>query len=103
MAFRRRGGPAKVAAAETPHSEPSVEPSHDTDSFIPDILILALICCVSFGIFYNSLEGQFCYDDHFAIKNNKDATGETPLSNLWYNDFWGQGASVSVAFLSSLI
>eukprot|EP01122_Echinamoeba_exundans_P009807 TRINITY_DN352_c0_g1_i1.p1 TRINITY_DN352_c0_g1~~TRINITY_DN352_c0_g1_i1.p1 ORF type:complete len:772 (+),score=74.37 TRINITY_DN352_c0_g1_i1:229-2316(+) len=45
------------------------------------------------AIYYNSIEGQFCYDDHFAIKNNKDATGEAPFWDLWSNDFWGQDIS----------
>jgi hypothetical protein len=66
---------------------------HPTRQWLLDGLLLFALVSISTIIFYNSLEGQFCYDDHFAIKNNKDATGESSLWSLWTNDFWGQGSS----------
>ena len=33
---------------------------------------------------------DFVWDDRIAIIGNKDVHGDTPLSSLWYHDFWGQ-------------
>ncbi|XP_052004901.1 protein O-mannosyl-transferase TMTC4-like [Xyrauchen texanus] len=48
---------------------------------------VALIC------FINSYDGEFVFDDSEAIINNKDLNPETPLSNIWKNDFWGSNLS----------
>ena len=49
-----------------------------------------LITLASFICFYNSLENDLVHDDIFAIKNNKDIRPETPLWNIFANDFWGR-------------
>ncbi|XP_013421827.1 transmembrane and TPR repeat-containing protein 3 [Lingula anatina] len=39
--------------------------------------------------YYNSLGCGFVFDDVSAIKDNKDLRPETPISSLFWNDFWG--------------
>uniref|UniRef100_A0A673KSH9 dolichyl-phosphate-mannose--protein mannosyltransferase n=1 Tax=Sinocyclocheilus rhinocerous TaxID=307959 RepID=A0A673KSH9_9TELE len=48
---------------------------------------VALIC------FINGYDGDFVFDDSEAIINNKDLNPDTPLSNIWKNDFWGSNLS----------
>ncbi|TRY82465.1 hypothetical protein DNTS_032809 [Danionella cerebrum] len=48
---------------------------------------VALLC------FINSYDGDFVFDDSEAIINNKDLKPDTPLSNIWKNDFWGSNLS----------
>uniref|UniRef100_A0A9J8CIC3 dolichyl-phosphate-mannose--protein mannosyltransferase n=2 Tax=Cyprinus carpio TaxID=7962 RepID=A0A9J8CIC3_CYPCA len=48
---------------------------------------VALVC------FINSYDGDFVFDDSEAIINNKDLNPDTPLSNIWKNDFWGSNLS----------
>uniref|UniRef100_A0A3B3DKW8 dolichyl-phosphate-mannose--protein mannosyltransferase n=1 Tax=Oryzias melastigma TaxID=30732 RepID=A0A3B3DKW8_ORYME len=47
------------------------------------VALVALLC------FSNSYDGEFVFDDSEAIVNNKDLRPTTPLSNIWFNDFWG--------------
>ncbi|XP_050391330.1 protein O-mannosyl-transferase TMTC3 isoform X1 [Patella vulgata] len=39
--------------------------------------------------YYNSLECGFVFDDMSAIVENKDLRPHVPISNLFWNDFWG--------------
>ncbi len=50
-----------------------------------------LIALVSFGIYINSFGCGFAFDDMSAIRDNRDLRPRTPLSQLFLNDFWGQG------------
>ncbi|XP_067669530.1 protein O-mannosyl-transferase TMTC4-like [Haliotis asinina] len=45
---------------------------------------LAVLC------FVNSYDGEFVFDDLFAITKNKDILPETPLTAIFSHDFWGQ-------------
>eukprot|EP00117_Sycon_ciliatum_P018529 scpid9666/ scgid6106/ Transmembrane and TPR repeat-containing protein 1 len=47
------------------------------------VLLLAASC------YMNSLRGDFVHDDIFAIKENHDLRPETPLRQLFVDDFWG--------------
>ncbi|XP_014663427.1 PREDICTED: transmembrane and TPR repeat-containing protein 3-like [Priapulus caudatus] len=47
------------------------------------LITTALLC------YYNSLGCGFVFDDVSAIKDNKDIRPSSPLSNLFFNDFWG--------------
>lgn len=49
-------------------------------------LICAALACV---VYANSLDLQFCFDDHSAIKENADLRTDVPWSNLLWDDFWG--------------
>ncbi|XP_062313501.1 protein O-mannosyl-transferase TMTC4 isoform X2 [Osmerus eperlanus] len=51
------------------------------------VALLALLC------FLNSYDGDFVFDDSEAIINNKDLNPDTPLNNIWRNDFWGSNLS----------
>uniref|UniRef100_A0A3B1KAC8 dolichyl-phosphate-mannose--protein mannosyltransferase n=1 Tax=Astyanax mexicanus TaxID=7994 RepID=A0A3B1KAC8_ASTMX len=52
-----------------------------------------LVALVSLICFINSYDGDFVFDDSEAILNNKDLNPDTPLSNIWKNDFWGSNLS----------
>ncbi|MBN3316071.1 TMTC4 protein, partial [Atractosteus spatula] len=56
--------------------------------------LVAVIC------FANSYDGDFVFDDSEAIINNKDLKPETPLSNIWGNDFWGSNLSSNASHKS---
>ncbi|XP_033740558.1 protein O-mannosyl-transferase TMTC1-like [Pecten maximus] len=54
-------------------------------SAVIGIPVAAAIVC-----YVNCLEGDFLHDDLFAIKSNRDARGDSSLSQVFYNDFWGK-------------
>uniref|UniRef100_A0A8C9TY34 dolichyl-phosphate-mannose--protein mannosyltransferase n=1 Tax=Scleropages formosus TaxID=113540 RepID=A0A8C9TY34_SCLFO len=56
---------------------------------------LAAVLC-----FANSYDGEFVFDDSEAIINNKDLKPETPLNNIWRNDFWGSNLSSNTSHKS---
>jgi len=56
----------------------------DRDILISSLLVLLVAVC-----YHNSLPCGFVFDDPFAIVNNKDLRPETPVINLFWNDFWG--------------
>lgn len=49
-------------------------------------LVVSVVAVVSY---WNALQCGFVFDDISAIKDNKDLRPHTPLSNLFFNDFWG--------------
>eukprot|EP00941_MAST-03F_sp_MAST-3F-sp1_P001734 g1734.t1 len=53
---------------------------------INEVVILFLIAVLCH---YNSVPGEFIYDDFPAILKNPDTTGGRPLSALLSHDFWG--------------
>ncbi|XP_067437546.1 protein O-mannosyl-transferase TMTC2 [Thunnus thynnus] len=53
-------------------------------------MITELVCtAVAVGLYLNTLDADFCYDDSRAIKTNQDLLPETPWTNILYDDFWG--------------
>ena len=54
--------------------------------FVCHCIILAITVLATY---YNSLDCQFVFDDMSAIVENKDLRPETPVWNLFLNDFWG--------------
>ncbi|CAH3992118.1 unnamed protein product [Pieris brassicae] len=48
--------------------------------------ILVLACIL---VYHNSLYCGFVFDDISAIKENRDLRPQTPISNIFLNDFWG--------------
>ena len=40
--------------------------------------------------FVNSLDGDFVFDDAFAVVSNADVQPGAPLLPLWSHDFWGK-------------
>uniref|UniRef100_W5K457 dolichyl-phosphate-mannose--protein mannosyltransferase n=1 Tax=Astyanax mexicanus TaxID=7994 RepID=W5K457_ASTMX len=72
------------------------EPSWDHHVPLPKLGPLysrLLVALVSLICFINSYDGDFVFDDSEAILNNKDLNPDTPLSNIWKNDFWGSNLS----------
>ena len=49
-------------------------------------MVCAALACI---VYVNSLDLQFCFDDHSAIKDNADLSPDVPWSNLLWDDFWG--------------
>ncbi|XP_046569570.1 protein O-mannosyl-transferase TMTC4-like [Haliotis rubra] len=49
-----------------------------------------LVFCLAVLCFANSYDGEFVFDDLWAITNNKDILPETPLTAIFSHDFWGQ-------------
>ena len=47
---------------------------------------LFLLCV---ALYWNSLAGDFVFDDVTAIRDNRDLRPHVPWRNLLYNDFWG--------------
>ena len=48
------------------------------------VFLISVLCfCVSY-------DGEFLFDDVKAITNNRDVLPETPLSEIFRNDYWGQ-------------
>ncbi|GIY68311.1 protein O-mannosyl-transferase TMTC4 [Caerostris extrusa] len=47
------------------------------------IFFISIIC------YGNSINGEFVFDDSEAVINNFDLKPDTPLSNIFKNDFWG--------------
>ncbi|XP_029019136.1 protein O-mannosyl-transferase TMTC2 isoform X2 [Betta splendens] len=53
-------------------------------------MITELLCtAAAVGLYLNTLDADFCYDDSRAIKTNQDLLPETPWTNILYDDFWG--------------
>lgn len=55
---------------------------------------LAVVC------YWNSLQGGLVHDDIFAIRDNVDVRPETPLSEVFSNDFWGRPMSSNASHKS---
>ena len=47
---------------------------------------LFLLCV---ALYWNSLAGEFVFDDVTAIRDNRDLRPHVPWRNLLHNDFWG--------------
>ncbi|CAL4126668.1 unnamed protein product, partial [Meganyctiphanes norvegica] len=56
---------------------------------LPYPLACVIVALSSFICFIHSLSGDFVFDDAEAIVNNNDVRQDSPLSNLFRNDFWG--------------
>ena len=56
----------------------------DRDVLFSSLLVLLVAVC-----YHNSLPCGFVFDDMSAIRDNKDLRPETPVINLFWNDFWG--------------
>ncbi|XP_059051325.1 protein O-mannosyl-transferase Tmtc3 [Achroia grisella] len=48
--------------------------------------VLILACII---VYHNCLYCGFVFDDISAIKENRDLRPQTPISNIFLNDFWG--------------
>jgi hypothetical protein len=54
------------------------------------LVVSFILFVVCFGVYYNSLDNEFVFDDHLAIVNNADTDPSTPFHDLWKHDIWGK-------------
>ncbi|XP_050690684.1 protein O-mannosyl-transferase TMTC4-like isoform X2 [Eriocheir sinensis] len=86
----REASPRGTSSCKSSQNTPLT--SWDQDVPAPELpyLVAALLVGLCASIcFVNSLFGDFVFDDSEAIVNNNDIRGDTPLGNLFHNDFWG--------------
>ncbi|VVC91723.1 unnamed protein product [Leptidea sinapis] len=77
----RTGRSKRRATSSPPVSEDIPKPPRRG---LGAILILACIL-----VYHNCLYCGFVFDDISAIKENRDLRPQTPISNIFLNDFWG--------------
>ncbi|XP_053574781.1 protein O-mannosyl-transferase TMTC1 [Bombina bombina] len=65
----------------------------DSDNFWQKFGFLLAPAFLSALCFGRSVQGEFVHDDVWAILNNPDSRGDTPVSSIFSNDFWGKGMS----------
>ncbi|KAK8397839.1 hypothetical protein O3P69_004563 [Scylla paramamosain] len=49
----------------------------------------SLVLTVALLVYCNALSCSFVFDDISAIKENRDLRPHTPVTNLFFHDFWG--------------
>lgn len=57
-------------------------------------VVVAAVC------YWNSMQGGLVHDDIFAIRDNRDIRPETPLEQVFSDDFWGKPMSSNVSHKS---
>lgn len=55
----------------------------------PTWIQYATVFATAFAVYANTHDCGFVFDDLSAIVSNKDVHGETSLSDLFANDYWG--------------
>ncbi|XP_074598781.1 transmembrane O-mannosyltransferase targeting cadherins 2 [Brevipalpus obovatus] len=67
----------------------------DFMSQFSSIQLYFIITLVSIGLYFNTLDANFAYDDSRAIESNQDLRPNTPWTKIFTNDFWGTPLSHS--------
>eukprot|EP00854_Cymbomonas_tetramitiformis_P012057 gene12057-14245_t len=75
--------PARSESNEMEKSKPAAY-EYNLVSITP--LAAALVAVL---VYCNSLLGEFVLDDREAIVSNKDVLGQSPLAEVFLNDYWG--------------
>ena len=81
-AFSRSGSASPVSAAPRASRPPSWIERHRAQ-----VNAGLFLLCVA--LYWNSLAGDFVFDDVTAIRDNRDLRPHVPWRNLLHNDFWG--------------
>ncbi|XP_014784886.1 protein O-mannosyl-transferase TMTC2 [Octopus bimaculoides] len=50
---------------------------------------LVITGAAAFLLYINTFDADFAYDDSRAVQKNPDLLPETPIQNIFYDDFWG--------------
>lgn len=58
--------------------------------------ISAVVVITSFVLYVNSIFCGFVFDDFPAVVKNKDVLGDSSLSSLLWNDYWGMNMSLVI-------
>ncbi|CAK9082352.1 unnamed protein product [Durusdinium trenchii] len=53
------------------------------------VALSLLVGVISFAVFKNALQGEFVYDDTYAIVHNPDLYSSQPWIDIFRHDFWG--------------
>ena len=72
-------------------------PTHSAWSWLPalsDTVMLAVILLVAIGVSYNTVYGDFVFDDERGVVKNMDLRPTTPLLDLFKHDFWGSVSTI---------
>ena len=80
--FSRSGSASPVSAAPRASRPPGWIERHRAQ-----VNSGLFLLCVA--LYWNSLAGDFVFDDVTAIRDNRDLRPHVPWRNLLYNDFWG--------------
>ncbi|GBL79007.1 hypothetical protein AVEN_48965-1 [Araneus ventricosus] len=62
-------------------------------TIIMDTLVYLVVIVACIACYANSLDGEFVHDDLVSITMNPDVIGENPVSEIFFNDFWGKPMS----------
>lgn len=85
---------AAVAAPSTDAADDAKTTSTNTPwrlMFSVDVQLFSFLILIASSIFCNCIRGEMTFDDHLAIEKNLDAWADkTPLSSIFYDDFWGK-------------
>lgn len=81
-------------------SQPELPYSSFSSSFIKYSLILFVSVCICY---LNSLSCGFVFDDVSAVVENQDLRPHVPITNLFWNDFWGTPMQKVILFFNFLI
>mmetsp|Transcript_22567 Transcript_22567/g.52590 ORF Transcript_22567/g.52590 Transcript_22567/m.52590 type:complete len:851 (-) Transcript_22567:99-2651(-) len=87
--------PEKYEPNKAHHSSTAVDdtdPWFQEDGELPTkstalLLVVVLLVCVA--CYWNSLNGDFVFDDFVAVVENKDVLPATSLEKVFTSDFWG--------------
>ena len=63
------------------------------DMQVSEWMVYLLVTLTAIGCYISTLPAQLVHDDVFAIVENEDVKGGTPLFQLFLNDFWGKPMS----------
>jgi hypothetical protein len=53
------------------------------------VAVVLVVALAAMALSYNTLDGEFVFDDRRAIESNKVVTGKLPYKSIWTSDFWG--------------
>ncbi|XP_022111985.1 transmembrane and TPR repeat-containing protein 1-like [Acanthaster planci] len=94
---QQRGAAAKLHRppyGTVPSHSPQNPPKDSSWSPVPfpgvSICLYGAVFSVALLCYANTLNHNLVHDDIFAIQNNRDVRGDTPLRNLLVDDFWGK-------------
>jgi len=85
--------PIQDAQADAPPPDAGADASPRPDASPPPCAIpfwlYAAVVLVAATCYLNSLGAEFVFDDSSAIVNNQDLRPETPVTDIFRNDYWG--------------
>ena len=93
--YYMNGTAANGASHGTENIEPEAPVRPNPEKYLPIPRLkfrtaAVLVFSISVVCFAVSYDGDMVFDDSEAIVGNNDLLPETPISNIFYNDFWGK-------------